>query len=91
MKVERVLAEVPVKTANVPEGRTATVAPETVRLIVRGPKDRIDALVDSSLEPHVDLTGLHPGRMTLPVKVTAVAADIEIVRIEPESVRVTIK
>jgi hypothetical protein len=75
----------------VPAGRTATVVPEGVRLIVRGPKDRVDALVDSTLEPHVDLTGLHPGRMTLPVKVTAAASDIEIVRIEPDSVRVTIK
>jgi hypothetical protein len=91
VKAERVLAAVPVRTTNVPTGRSATVAPDAVRLIVRGPKDRVDALLESTLEPHVDLTGLQPGRMTLPVKVTAAAPDIEVVRIEPESVRVTIK
>jgi YbbR domain-containing protein len=88
---QRELSAVPVRTANVPPGRSATVTPESVRLIVRGPKDRVDALLDTTLEPHVDLTGLQPGRMTLPVKVTAAAPDIEVVRIEPESVRVTIK
>ena len=59
--------------------------PESVRLIIRGPKDRLGALLDTALEPHVDLTGLQPGRVTLPVKVTAIAPDIEVVRIEPES------
>jgi YbbR domain-containing protein len=91
VRAEREMTDVPVRTANVPEGRSATVAPTSVRLVIRGPKDRVDALADGALEPHVDLTGLQPGRMTLPVKVTAAAPDIEVVRIEPESVRVTIK
>jgi YbbR domain-containing protein len=88
---ERVMPAVAVRATNVPEGRSATVTPDTVRLIVRGPKDRLGALLDTALEPHVDLTGLKPGRMTLPVKVASPASDVEIVRIEPESVRVTIK
>jgi hypothetical protein len=88
---ERVLDAVPVRARNVPEGRSATVMPEAVRLIVRGPKDRLGELIETGVEPHIDLTGLQPGRVTLPVKVMTIAPDIEVVRIEPESVRVTIK
>jgi YbbR domain-containing protein len=88
---ERILSAVPVRTVNVPAGRSGSVTPETVNLIVRGPKARVDALLETAFETHVDLTGLQPGRVTLPVKVTAPAADIEVVRIEPESVRVIIK
>lgn len=93
--IERTLADVPVHAANVPDGRKLALAPAAVQIVVRGPKARVDALGNApgtagALEPRVDLTGLTRGTFTLPVQVNA-GTDLEIVRIEPTSVRVTIK
>jgi YbbR domain-containing protein len=88
---ERTLDDVPVRAANLPDGREAAVTPASVRVSIRGPRARIDALTHAALDPRVDLTGLRPGRVTLPVQVTIGTPDVEVVRVEPSSVRVTIK
>jgi hypothetical protein len=91
MAIERSLSELAVQARNLGEKQTATVSPVHVSIMVRGPRDRVEALTDKTLAPHIDLTGLRPGRFTLPVQVEATGPTIEVLRVEPASVRVTIK
>jgi hypothetical protein len=69
-------------------GRTARVEPETVVVALRGPRPRLEPL--AAVVAYVDITGMGPGRYTLPVKVDAIAG-IEVAVIEPSTVGVQIR
>ncbi len=86
--VERTLPAVPVRAGG--SGRAASIEPAAVRVGVRGPRDRMQALGDTAVEAFVDLAGLQPGRYNLPV---TVASDpgIGVTRIDPSRVAVTVR
>jgi YbbR domain-containing protein len=88
---EHSLPAVPVRAINEPAGRKVAINPAAVRIVVRGPRARIDALDEKTVTPRVDLTGLKRGSFMLPVQLYAGALEFEVVKVEPESVRVTIK
>lgn len=88
--VERTLNGLVVTAQNLPEGRKARFLPANVRLVVRGPQAIVDALEPDRLEPQVNLSGLAPGRLTLPVQVPSLPAQVDVVRIEPAAVQVRI-
>jgi len=89
---ERTLSGVHVTAQNGAADRRVQIEPGVVRLVVHGPSGALEALDGngSALKPHVDLTGLAPGRYTLPVQVDAAAIRVEVVRIEPSAVDVRI-
>lgn len=89
---ERTLSGVRILAENGAADRRVQIEPATVRLVVHGASETLGALESngSALEPHVDLTGLAPGRYTLPVQVDAAAIRVEVVRIEPPAVDVRI-
>jgi YbbR-like protein len=88
VSIERSLSDLGVLARNLPDGRKADIAPRAVKVVVRGPRHRVDALDEHTVTPNIDCTGLRPGRFTLPVKVEA--ANVEVIHVEPTSVRVTI-
>jgi YbbR domain-containing protein len=88
---ERTLAAVRVVAQNGAADRRVEIDPVTVRMIVHGSSEALAALDGGgALRPHVDLTGLAPGRYTLPVQVDAATIRVEVVRIEPTAVDVRI-
>jgi YbbR-like protein len=89
---ERTLPAVRVMALNGAADRRVQIEPATVKLVVHGASEALAALDvgNSVLKPHVDLTGLAPGRYTLPVQVDAAANRVEVVRVEPSAVDVRI-
>jgi YbbR domain-containing protein len=89
---ERTLSAVRVVPLNGAADRRVQIDPATVKLVVHGASEALAALDvgNSVLKPHVDLTGLAPGRYRLPVQVDAAANRVEVVRIEPSAVDVRI-
>jgi YbbR domain-containing protein len=65
---ERQLSSVPVRTRNLARGLTAAVAPPTVRLRVRGTKEMLAKIRDTSIVAYVDLEGIGRGDYGLPVR-----------------------
>ncbi|MFH1135626.1 MAG: CdaR family protein [Pseudomonadota bacterium] len=64
--------------------------PETVDLVLRGPVNTVTELVTGKgLSVKLDLSGLNPGKYDRPVKVD-VPPDMEVVRVEPDTVKTTI-
>jgi YbbR domain-containing protein len=92
---ERTLPAVRVRAHHGAPDRRVQIEPATVKLVVHGAAEALRTLdagggSEGPLEPHVDLTGLAPGRYTLPVQVDASALRVDVVRIEPTAVDVRI-
>jgi YbbR domain-containing protein len=88
--VERSLASVPVRLRNTPARLKAGVVPAVVTLVARGPREVIGALLPDSITAFVELAGLRPGQYNLQVHVDPVQ-NLEILRIDPAVVRVTLR
>ena len=88
--VERQMPDVPVRWRNLGAGLRAEVAPQLVRVTVRGSKDPLAALRGDSAQAFVDLAGLGAGRYNLRVQVDP-AETFGVVAIDPAVVSVTIK
>ena len=84
--VEWVVADVPVRL----RGSASAVksAPDRVTVQLRGPRELVTTKV-SDFEATIDITGLGPGQVLVPVRVTA-PERIGVVRVEPSEVRVRI-
>ena len=88
-EVQRAVMNVPVRIRNTGVRLSARVVPPVVSVLVRGPKNVIDALTPDQIAAHVDLGGLGPGQYNkLSVKVEA--EDFTVVRTEPATVRVSV-
>lgn len=87
--MERTFKELHVQVHNAGE-RTVSMVPEAVSVTVRGLRERLEALEGEPLAPFVDLAGLRPGRYNLEVHVPEVPG-VEILEIEPKTVRVTLR
>lgn len=88
--VERTLTNVPVRMRNIPPRLSAQVSPLVVAVVARGPKAAIDGTAAEPISPFVDLAGLGAGRYNLRVRVEP-AQNLEILRIDPAVVRVTLR
>ena len=69
-------------------GRSARVEPATVAVTLRGARTRLAPL--TTVAGFVDVTGVAPGRYTLPVKIDPIA-DVQLAGVEPASVVVRIR
>jgi YbbR domain-containing protein len=65
---ERQLSSVPVRTRNLARGLTAGVSPATVKVRVRGTKEMLAKIRDTSVVAYVDLDGVGRGDYGLPVR-----------------------
>jgi len=87
--VERVL-QVPVKIRGLASGRRATLRPTLVTTTVKGAGSAVSGLTATGVELYADLSGLVPGRYSLPVRYQA-TAQVAITRVEPANLDVTIR
>ena len=71
-------------------GRVVSIEPESVRVGVLGPRDRVQALDETAVAAFVDLAGLQAGRYNLPVTVESSAA-VGVTHIDPPRVTVTVR
>ncbi len=85
---ERILRAVPVRVNG--GARAASIEPDSITVVVRGPRDRLDALEDAGVGAFVDLAGFRPGRYNLPVTIVA-GAGVGVTHIDPSRVRVTVR
>ncbi len=88
--VEQTLTGVPVRPANLADGRTARVSPAQVSVVVRGTKGELAKLAGGDLGADVDLADLGRGRHTVPVRIPN-RDGMAVERIEPANVTVTIR
>jgi YbbR domain-containing protein len=65
---ERQLSGVPVRTRNLAPGLNARIAPPTVKVRVRGTKEMLTKIRDTSIVAYVDLEGTGRGDYGLPVR-----------------------
>ena len=88
--VERLVSDVPVRYRDLGTGLRANLAPQLVRVTVRGAKDALAELRADSVEAFVDLAGLGSGRYNLRVQIEP-SENFGVVEIEPAVVGVVIK
>ena len=83
------LDRVPVSARGLGEGRSATIDPASVVVVLRGPRAALAPI--TTAPAYVDLTGMAPGRRyTLPVKVDSIA-DVQVASVDPATVAVRVK
>jgi YbbR domain-containing protein len=85
---EKRLAGVAVEARGLAAGRTATIEPTAVAVTLRGGRRNLEPL--ETVRAYADVSGVPPGRYTLPVKVDPVA-DVEVAGIEPAKITVRIR
>jgi YbbR domain-containing protein len=88
--VERHVPDVPVRYRNLGTGLRANLAPQLVRVSIRGAKDALADVRADGVDAFVDLAGLGSGRYNLRVQVEP-AENFGVVQIEPAVVSVTIR
>lgn len=90
VRTERTLSRIPVRMQNLRSGLTARSAPSLVAVTARGAEDVLARLSVDDFEVFVDLSGLGPGRYTLPVRL-AEPPGVAVVRTEPAQVEINIR
>ena len=87
---ERQFSSVPVRARNLASGLSATITPPVVRVRVRGTKEVITKIRDSSIVAYVDLEGIARGDYGLPVRLERVA-NVGIDQLDPMIVNIHVK
>jgi len=83
------LDRVPVAARGLAEGRSVTVEPASVVVVLRGPRAQLAPI--TAVTAYVDVTEMAPGRRySLPVKVDPLAG-VQVAAIEPATVAVRVK
>jgi YbbR domain-containing protein len=82
------LERVAVAARGLAEGRSATIEPGSLAVVLRGPRARLAPLTTATA--YVDVTGMAPGRYSLPVQVDPIA-DVQTAAVEPAKVAVRVK
>lgn len=90
VRTERTLVRIPVRMQNLRPGLTARSSPSLVAVTARGAEDVLARISSDDFETFVDLSGLGPGRYTLPVRV-AEPPGVAVVRTEPSQVEISIR
>ena len=88
--IERDVPGVTVRVRNLRPGLRTTISPAVVAAQLRGESRIVGQAAPETVDLHVDLNGLGPGRYTLPVR-PGEAAGYTVVRITPASVRVRLQ
>ena len=79
---ERQLPSVPVRARNLASGLSAKISPSAVKVRVRGTKEAIAKIRDTSIVAYVDLEGIGRGDYGLPVRLEP-TADVGIDQLDP--------
>ena len=87
---ERQLQGVPVRMRNLSRGLTATITPASVKVRVRGTKEAIAKIRDTSIVAYVDLEGIGRGDYGLPVRLEP-AANVGVDQLDPTIVSIHVK
>ena len=85
---EKRLEHVPLAARGLAEGRSATLDPASLVVVLRGPRALLTPIMTATA--YIDVTGMAPGRYSLPVKVDPIA-DVLVAAIEPAKVAVRVK
>lgn len=88
--VQQTLEGVKIAASNLGRGLTVRIAPSAVSVLVRGTRERIAGIDAGDLRADIDLTDLGRGQHSVPVRV-ANREGVAVERIEPATVRVTIR
>jgi hypothetical protein len=87
---QRVFTNVPVRVRNLGLALTARVTPPTISVRVRGTKETISKLRDTSIVAYVDLEGVGEGDYGLPVRIGP-APDVGIDQLDPTMVNIHVQ
>jgi YbbR domain-containing protein len=87
---ERQLTNVPVRARNLAAGLTAAITPPVVKVRVRGTRQAISRLRDTSIVAYVDLQDISQGDYGLPVRLEP-TADVGVDQLEPATVSIRVK
>lgn len=79
---ERQLSAVPIRIRNLESGLKATVTPPVVKVRVRGTKEAVSKIRDTSIVAFVDLEGIGRGDYGLPIRLEP-AADVGVDHLDP--------
>ncbi|MEW5981754.1 MAG: CdaR family protein [Acidobacteriota bacterium] len=90
VRTERTIVRIPVRMQNLRPGLTARSSPSLIAVTARGAEDVLARMSADDFETFVDLSGLGPGRYTLPVRV-AEPPGLAVVRTEPSQVEISIR
>ena len=85
---EKRVERVPVSARGLAANRSATVDPASLVVVLRGPRDLLAPIATATA--YIDVTGMGPGRYSLPVKVDPIA-DVLVTAVEPAQVAVRVK
>lgn len=88
--VSSLVIEPEVRVAGLSPGLTATIAPETLVIILSGPLPRLDTLTTEDITVIVDVLGLRPGVYELEPEIVVSTADVIIESVAPPTVEVII-
>lgn len=87
---QRVFSTVPVRIRNLASGLTATVTPPSVKVRVRGTKDAIAKIRETSIVAYVDLEGIGAGEYGLPIRL-APTAEVGVDQLDPTIVSIHVE
>jgi YbbR domain-containing protein len=87
---ERQLSYVRVRSRNLANDLSANITPPTVKLRVRGTKEAVNKIRDSSVVAYVDLQGITKGDYRLPVRVESIAG-VSLDQLDPTIVQIHIE
>jgi len=87
--ITKTFEELPITVENQPSGYKAELSRDKVKVIVKGPREQINNLSESSVRALVDLRGLETGTYKQEIKM-ALPTDIQVVNVEPSTVEVTL-
>jgi YbbR domain-containing protein len=87
---ERQLSYVRVRSRNLANDLSANITPPTVKLRVRGTREAVNKIRDSSVVAYVDLQGITKGDYRLPVRVESIA-DVSLDQLDPTIVQIRIE
>jgi YbbR domain-containing protein len=87
---ERVLSSVAVRARNLATGLAARITPPVVKVRVRGTKDVVTKIRDTSIVAYVDLEGIGRGDYGLPVRLEP-TADVGVDQLDPTIVSIHVE
>lgn len=89
--VERTIEYEDIDVRNLDSELKAQIEDEKISVIIRGPSSYVTTVKSSDIKVYVDLEGATKGDKLYPVKIDNIPKGVELIDIEPTSVKVSIK
>lgn len=89
--VERTIEYEDIDVRNLDSELKAQIEDEKISVIIRGPSSYVTTVKSSDIKVYVDLEGATKGDKPYPVKIDNIPKGVELIDIEPTSVKVSIK